>query len=47
MRNHRVLIPSQLNGLLLILTEMTIGLGWSTNCSSDLEINLAQSRFWN
>lgn len=39
MRNHRVPIPSLLNGLLLTITEMTIGLGCSINCASKLEIN--------
>lgn len=38
MRNHKALTPSQPNDFLLIIIEITIGLGWSTSCISDLEI---------
>lgn len=38
-KNHRVLIPSLLNGLHPIISEMTIGLGRPTSCTSNLEIN--------
>lgn len=38
MRNHKDLTASHLNSLLLTIIEITRRLGWSTNCTSNLEI---------